>query len=178
MMVRSLCETLENAEEKWRDSSPEWKRKLEKVRIWQAGERERQRRAERIRGAKKSSLEEEARTADDRTWESTFDESKPSEEFSFIGSQVAYSVADLDKEIAALQWSSSTPEWAYRALRRGIAVHHSGMNKGYRSMVERYAHIACLLDSMPKLPASLFRLRFLSVVIATGESSLLTVVSA
>ncbi|KZV68765.1 P-loop containing nucleoside triphosphate hydrolase protein [Peniophora sp. CONT] len=154
-MARSLCETLEEAEGKWRDSSPEWKRKLEKVRVWQAGERERQRRAERIRGAKKSSQEEEARTAEDRSWESTFDESQPSEEFSFIGSQTAFSLADLEKEIDSLRWSSSIPEWAYHALRRGIAVHHSGMNKGYRNLVER-----------------LFRLRFLSVVIATGTLAL------
>ncbi|VDC05091.1 unnamed protein product [Peniophora sp. CBMAI 1063] len=155
MMARFLCQTLEVAESKWREESPEWKRKLEKVRIWQAAEKERQRRAERLRGAKKTSLEEEARTAEDRSWESTFDESQPSEEYSFVGSQTAFSLADLEKEIDSLRWSTSIPEWAYDALRRGIAVHHSGMNKGYRNLVER-----------------LFRLRFLTVVIATGTLAL------
>ncbi len=48
---------------------------------------------------------------------------------------------DLDDEIphadiAELRWTS-TPDFLFRALRRGIAVHHSGMNKTYRVFVER-----------------------------------------
>ena len=148
-MARTLCGALEDAENKWRESSPQWQRKLEKVRLWQAGERERQRRAERLRGAKKASLEEEARTAEDGSWESTFDESQPSEQFSFVGSQSAFTLADLEKEIDALRWSASIPKWAYQALRRGIAVHHSGMNKGYRNLVERCACMSYLLSVKP-----------------------------
>lgn len=149
-MAQSLCATLEDAEMKWRETSPEWKRKLEKVRIWQAGERERQRRAERLRGAKKASLEEEARASEDKSWESTFDPDQPSVEFSFVGSQVAFTLADLEKEIDTLRWTS-IPEWAYRALRRGIAVHHSGMNKHYRDLVERYACTMRLLEHIFEL---------------------------
>ena len=104
-MAQHLCETLEHAEHKWREISPEWKRKLEKVRIWQAAEKERQRRADRLREMKKSSLDEEARTADDRSWESTFDPDLPSKHFTFVGSQVSFSQADLEKEIDALRWT-------------------------------------------------------------------------
>ena len=33
------------------------------------------------------------------------------------------------------RWTG-TPDWAIRALRRGIAVHHAGMNKAYRTYIE------------------------------------------
>ena len=85
-MARALCEMLETAEAAWRNDSPEWKRKLAKVKVWQEGEKERQRRAERMRSAKKASLEEEARAAGDQPWESLFDPDQPSEQFSFVSS--------------------------------------------------------------------------------------------
>ncbi|KAI0310815.1 hypothetical protein OF83DRAFT_1252292 [Amylostereum chailletii] len=156
VMATRLCEHLESTEAEWRENSPEWQRKLAQWELWKSRDKERERRAEREKKTKKDpDGDNNPRQTDDRSWESSFDPDEPAPQFSFAGRYTAFSKVDLEEEIRALRWRSSIPEWAYRALQRGIGVHHSGMNKGYRSLVER-----------------LFRVRFLRVVIATGTLAL------
>jgi hypothetical protein len=68
------------------------------------------------------------------SWESSFDPKDPSPQFSFAGT--SYAKKELLADISSLRWTS-TPDFLFRALRRGVAVHHSGMNKTYRVLVER-----------------------------------------
>ena len=49
--------------------------------------------------------------------------------------KTTYDKASLESALDSLSWTT-TPRWAIEAIRRGIAVHHSGMNKGYRNLVE------------------------------------------
>ena len=44
----------------------------------------------------------------------------------------------VDNEIALLVRTSGVDGRILAALRRGIGIHHAGMNKGYRALVERY----------------------------------------
>ncbi|KAI0034854.1 hypothetical protein K488DRAFT_44574 [Vararia minispora EC-137] len=152
-MLISITSALSAAEKRWRNTSPEWKRKIEQWQRWKMGAKDRQRRAEKLKSLKKSA-EDEPTPTEDESWESSFDPDDPSPQFCFVGSYAAFSKSDLEKEIEDMRWRG-IPQWALNGLRRGIAVHHAGMNRAYRSLVER-----------------LFRVRFLQVVIATGTLAL------
>lgn len=141
-MLISVCDSLRAAEAGWRSRSPEWKQKVHRWKQWQAGAKERERRAERLKLLKKSA-DDDMRPTEEQSWESSFDPKEPSPQFCFIGSHAAFSRSDLEKEIQELRWRwRSSPDWAIEGLRRGIAVHHSGMNRAYRGLVERY--VFCL----------------------------------
>jgi superfamily II RNA helicase len=75
----------------------------------------------------------------EHSWENSFDPNEPSPQFSFTGI-TTYSRSDLAKNIQELRrWA---PDWALDALERGVGVHHAGMNKKYRSLVERCAKVS------------------------------------
>ncbi|EIW61285.1 P-loop containing nucleoside triphosphate hydrolase protein [Trametes versicolor FP-101664 SS1] len=150
-MAQAIIDVLEKTEERWRETNPEWKRKIKQFELWESKAKERERQADRLKKAKK---DDEPAADRDTSWEASFDPDDPSPQFSFAGSSQAFSKADLDDEIRSLGWTS-TPDWALKALRRGVGVHHSGMNKHYRTLVE-----------------SLYRSGFLRVVIATGTLAL------
>jgi hypothetical protein len=110
------------------------------------------------------------RIAPETSWESSFDPSEPSKDFSFAGNYISVSKEDVDNEIARLaRWSGVDPR-ALAALKRGIGVHHSGMNKAYRALVERYPICDSKLELLFTHVSSWFRQDYLRVVVATGTS--------
>lgn len=132
-MLSSLLETLEAAESEWKKTSPEWNRKIRAWEAWQAKAKVRERQADRESKNKREDdpgLPNEEETS----WQSSFDPDEPIERFSFSNPR-AYSKVELKKDIADL--SRLVQPQILLALKRGIAVHHSGMNKGYRALVER-----------------------------------------
>ena len=139
-MAQDLLQALETAEERWRQVDPEWNRKLREWEVWKLRAKERERLAERVKKQKKDSDEPDAASTHDSSWEQSFDPDDPSPQFSFAGTHTSYSKTELDSDIANLAWVSIQP-WAIACLRRGIAVHHAGMNKRYRSLVERWVFI-------------------------------------
>ncbi|RPD67074.1 P-loop containing nucleoside triphosphate hydrolase protein [Lentinus tigrinus ALCF2SS1-7] len=153
-MAQAILSVLEEAESKWRDTSPEWKRKIKQWEIWVSKAKERERQAGRLKKVKKDEDAPPAAEAD-TSWEASFNPDDPSPQFSFAGMSPAFTKEDLEDEIQSLARWSSAPEWALKALRRGVGVHHSGMNKHYRTLVE-----------------SLYRSGYLRVVIATGTLAL------
>ncbi|THH31062.1 hypothetical protein EUX98_g3125 [Antrodiella citrinella] len=154
VMAIHLLRTLEDNERKWRENSPEWTTKIRKWERWQAGAKARQRLSEKAAKKQKGEKEEDAPRAEPAsTWEETFNPDDPSSEFSFVGKST-YTMTDLENALNEMAWVS-IPQWALDALRRGIAVHHAGMNKAYRSLVE-----------------SLYRLGFVRVIICTGTLAL------
>jgi hypothetical protein len=70
-----------------------------------------------------------------------FDPDAPAEEFTFINWASKFSPSELDEEIKSLEKYTTTPRFLLEGLRRGVAVHHSGLNKGYRTLVERYVFL-------------------------------------
>ncbi len=120
------------AEGKWRDTSPEWRRKMEEWKNWQLVLAAQKAAAEK---SKSKTKDEMARDAGDAPRASAFDPTEPSDGFSFADA-FKYSKEELQADLHELRWTS-VPEWLKTALRRGIGVHHSGMNKAYRSLVER-----------------------------------------
>ena len=136
-MVSHILDTLEKAEEVWRAQSPEWKRKVGRWEAWQARQKNKERLAQRAGARKKDPDDEVHDESKDHSWESYFDPEDPSPQFSFANSS-AYPKEELLADIDSLSWTS-TPDFFLKALRRGVAVHHSGMNKTYRVLVERCA---------------------------------------
>jgi superfamily II RNA helicase len=136
IMAQDLLRALERAEEKWKHSSPEWNQKVRDWEMWKGRAKERERLAERAKKQKKDPDEPDAASAHDGSWEQSFNPGDPLPQFSFAGVHTSYSKSELDDDIAGLAWLSIQP-WAIACLRRGVAVHHAGMNKRYRSLVER-----------------------------------------
>ncbi|THH15047.1 hypothetical protein EW146_g5371 [Bondarzewia mesenterica] len=151
-MAMTIVQVLEEGEQAWRAKSEEWKTKIDRWEEWKVIEKERARRLSKMR---KDELEE-SKKMEDLSWESSFDPADPSPQFTFSTFPRGYGKQDLLEDIVDLLRRRITlPTWAVPALRRGVGVHHAGMNKAYRSLVER-----------------LFRIGFLRVVIATGTLAL------
>jgi ATP-dependent RNA helicase DDX60 len=140
---RHQCEThaqkilsfLEEAEEMWRATSPEWQIKLQAWEVYKSKAKDRERIKERSQRQRKDKDEGVTKIQEDTAWEAKFDPSDPSPEFSFAGVKTSYDKTSLDSDLRGLSWTS-TPDWAIAAIKRGVAVHHSGMNKKYRNLVE------------------------------------------
>lgn len=110
--------------------------KLEQWEAWKLAAKSRQREAER---ASRRNPEDPQEVSSSISWQSQFDPNDPSPEFSFANAKAGYSKEELRKDIAiAARQSNPWPEYLVLALQRGIAVHHAGMPRGYRSLVERY----------------------------------------
>jgi ATP-dependent RNA helicase DDX60 len=136
LIAKDLLEDLQEAEHKWRLNSLEWQRKISRWNEWKTGEKLRQKVAERAKKGKKSEDEEPERPSVDTSWEASFDPADPSAQFSFAGLS-KYSKDELEEEITRMmRWKDIEP-WVADALRRGIAVHHAGMAKSYRALIER-----------------------------------------
>jgi len=145
-MASHLLEVLEKAEQVWREQSPEWKRKVSQWEAWQVRQKNEERMAQKAAARKRDPDDEAPQHSKDHTWESYFDPQDPSPQFSFA-SHSAYPKRSLLEDIEDMKWA--TPSVFLRALWRGIGVHHSGMNKLYRVLVERCAPL--VLTHYPKL---------------------------
>ena len=137
IMAQDLVAALELAEETWRESSTMWTQKIRDWEIWKLRAKERERLEERAKRQKKDSDAPES-SGSYGSWEQSFDPDDPSPQFSFAGHTGSYTKTDLESDIKSISWIPSIQPWVLACLRRGIAVHHSGMNKRYRSLVERY----------------------------------------
>ena len=134
-MASHILKTLENAEKVWRAKSPEWEGKIGRWEAWKTRQKNKKRLAQKATARKRDADDEMLQEGENHSWESYFDPKDPSPQFSFACAS-AYAKEELLEDIKSLSWTS-TPDFLFRALRRGIAVHHSGMNKTYRVLVER-----------------------------------------
>ncbi|KAF9270868.1 P-loop containing nucleoside triphosphate hydrolase protein [Marasmius fiardii PR-910] len=153
IMAWSLTRALAIAEKKWRETSPQWKSKLVQVEKWREQEKSRQRQREREARQKKDKDDVREDTSS-TSWEASFNENDPSPDFSLAG-RFSGTKQDLHRLFWRLRKWGNTPGWALLALKRGIAVHHAGMSKMYRTTIE-----------------NLFRQGFISVMISTGTLAL------
>ncbi|KAB5588619.1 DEAD/DEAH-box helicase [Ceratobasidium theobromae] len=151
--AKALLKALQDGERTWRKSNPRWVEKIKQWEEWKLHAKSRQREAERASRQKQVEPQEAQNSS---TWHSTFDPNDPSPEFSFANLKCGYSKEDLKKDIYwTKRQQNPWPDYLMMALERGIAVHHAGMPKGYRVLVE-----------------SLFRLGYCRVVISTGTLAL------
>jgi hypothetical protein len=156
----SVLRQLVEAEEQWKKGS-QWKKLIEGYEKYQEMKDKKLRKP--AKPAKKSKDDDdEGGSKTDRMREESsdgasiydlFDPEAPQADFTFANPKQLQK-ADLDGYVRSLRWKHIREE-LIELLRRGIGVHHAGMNRKYRQCVEM-----------------LFRKGFLRVVIATGTLSL------
>ncbi|KAI0139834.1 P-loop containing nucleoside triphosphate hydrolase protein [Xylariaceae sp. FL1272] len=155
--ARALLAILNSAETEYKANSSDWKKKIADFEAWQRSQSRL-----KTRAPKKSKNQDDdgnkldrlrdAANQESSQWDK-FDPDEPLPKFSFA-EVMKLSREELDEMLATLDEEKIQPELLI-ALRRGIGVHHSGMNRRYRQVVEM-----------------LFRRGFLTVVIATGTLAL------
>lgn len=133
--LRTLQEQLTRAENSWKDSSPDWKKKLAEYERWKKTNSQK----DKMASAAKSRPREEPElskidlmresSTEASKWES-FDPDAPLDAFSFAN-RTAMLGSELASLVKRLSDANQDPV-IVGALRRGIAVHHAGMNRGYR----------------------------------------------
>lgn len=163
-----ICEEvvsqLQSAEEKQVKSGPKWAKTLERfeeykkvkaknnARNAKATSKKTKLQGEGDEKGSKNDLEREGADDGVSKWES-FDPDAPSENYHFAD-YTKVLASDLDIYVKQLR-RREVPEYLIGALARGVGVHHAGMNRKYRQVVE-----------------ILFRKGFLRVIIATGTLAL------
>lgn len=161
----SLIQQLIKAETQWKKSSPTWKAKLAGFEKWKAeqakmaGKRQTKKTpAKKSKGddgddpsSKMDKLQDVA--SDEVNPYASFDPDAPVDGFHFASRHKA-EASELNIYFRQMKWRG-LPSWLIDGLERGIGVHHAGMNRKYRQVVEM-----------------LFRKGYLRVVIATGTLAL------
>ncbi|OTA98900.1 hypothetical protein M426DRAFT_325608 [Hypoxylon sp. CI-4A] len=160
-LLRTLLDTLESAEAKYKDNSPVWKGKITEFEKWQKHRVKAQAKTEKLvharqgkddEGMSKLDMDREMGNQEESPWNS-FDPHAPLTEFNFADTTKLTKV-ELEERLATLKYHNIRPQFV-EALRRGMGVHHAGMNRQYRQVVEM-----------------LFRKGYLTIVVATGTLAL------
>ncbi|KAF2165304.1 hypothetical protein M409DRAFT_67177 [Zasmidium cellare ATCC 36951] len=164
-ICKAVVEQLESAELKQRKTGPKWAKTLEAWEQWKKLKaKQASSKASKAKATKKSKDDDD----DDKTskldnqrdeaggeetkWES-FDPEAPQEGYHFAD-HTKVQTSELEIYIRQLR-RRDVPQWLISSLTRGIGVHHAGMNRKYRQVVE-----------------ILFRKGFLRVIVATGTLAL------
>ncbi|PHH83095.1 hypothetical protein CDD82_3630 [Ophiocordyceps australis] len=154
----SLVNQLEKSETQWKESSPQWKKKIKDYDEWlkNSSKTKKEKRPSRPgkddAGQSKLDMIRDEANKETSSWAS-FDPDAPLEAFSFAN-RAKLLDSELESHIQRLKEAELDPKFVV-GLRRGLAVHHAGMNRTYRQVVE-----------------ILFRKGFLRVVMATGTLAL------
>ncbi|KAF2742177.1 P-loop containing nucleoside triphosphate hydrolase protein [Sporormia fimetaria CBS 119925] len=161
-MCKTLMEHLVSAETAWKETSPKWKSMLATHEMWKKAMAKADKRKPPKVPKKSGKGDDEVLTKADLARETaegeaspwaSFDPENPVDGFHFADHK-KLTQDDLAKHMKELI-RREVPEWLLNGLRRGIGVHHAGMNRKYRQVVE-----------------ILFRKGYLRVVIATGTLAL------
>lgn len=151
-LLDAVLMKLESAEKAWKESSKEWQKDIKDYELWKASKDKRKMPKKTTEKRTKDEKMREEANADVSRWE-LFDPDWPLDQFSFAdGSRLGRS--ELVEFIKSLEGENIRP-YLFSALKRGVAVHHAGMNRRYRQVVE-----------------ILFRKGYLTAVVATGTLAL------
>ncbi|KAI1003894.1 putative helicase [Podosphaera aphanis] len=156
----AILDQLIEAESIWKNSSA-WKKMIEGYEKWKEQKLKKPKRPLKPTKKTKADDDEGASKLDRMRDESgdgasiydLFDPDAPQEGFTFANHK-QLPKSELEQHVEALEWKNISAG-LINLLKRGIGVHHSGMNRKYRQCVE-----------------ILFRRGFLRVIIATGTLSL------
>lgn len=140
--LHAVVSQLERAEVVWKGASPQWIKKLSEYNTWQKQDAAQKARAEKLqtKPSKSRSQDDDASSNIDRMrqgsaepskWAS-FDPDAPLEMFSFAD-HTKLSNSELDDFISTLN-DDKVDARLVAALRRGVAVHHAGLNRQYRQV--------------------------------------------
>ncbi|KAL5884446.1 hypothetical protein ACKVWC_003418 [Pyricularia oryzae] len=136
-IMRFVIAKLEEYELRWKNTSKEWLKTMSEYETWK---RSQEKSTKAPAAVKMSTLDEdvskldiirEQTTKDASKWE-YFDPDQPLPRFSFADSRACPS-EDLEGLLKRLRWSNLHPTFI-NGLKRGVGVHHAGMNRQYRQV--------------------------------------------
>ncbi|GAA5961336.1 hypothetical protein JCM3765_004378 [Sporobolomyces pararoseus] len=128
---KRISKDLEAAEDKWRKASPAYKERVARAK---AAEKSAAKKAKAVESSTVNRKQEEEAARMGVVEEvSTFDPDAPSEEFTFVGKGISH--IEFKKDVDELLWLDMDP-LIINALRRGVGIHHAGMPRRYRVLVE------------------------------------------
>ncbi len=137
-VLKQVLEQLERAENQWKRTSPEWAKTMASFRGWKLQSKLQAKKTTSLRIEKgqdkddrvsKADVAREEGNREHSRWES-FNPDAPVGMFSFAD-QTKLDTATLEKAISRLNRIKLDPYFV-KGLRRGLAVHHAGMNRLYR----------------------------------------------
>lgn len=136
--VKGMLSTLQEAELAFKESDATWKKKLNEFGQWQKQKRSslenqsfsRPKRDDERTLSKLEVVRQEA-SAETSPWEG-FNPEWPLNQFSFADTK-AMKQKEFDDLMGSLD-ADKVQAWLIAALRRGLGVHHAGMNRRYRQM--------------------------------------------
>ena len=163
-IAKALLQQLSDAEKRWKDTSPGWRAKLVAFEKWKL-EKEKlgNKRVPKVAPKKKGKNDgdDDPPSKSDKIQDAASEESNPFANFDPDAPIDGFHFAAKHRtptELYDYLWQMKRrglAPWLSLALLRGIGVHHAGMNRKYRQVVEM-----------------LFRQGYLTVVIATGTLAL------
>ncbi|GAA5972085.1 hypothetical protein JCM11641_002488 [Rhodosporidiobolus odoratus] len=130
-LAKRISKDLEAAEDRWRRNSTTFKERVARAKAAEKAAAKKAKAAETSTVNRKQ--EEEAARMGVTEEVSTFDPEAPSEEFTFVGKGISH--LEFKKDVDELLFLDMDP-WIINALRRGVGVHHAGMPRRYRVLVE------------------------------------------
>jgi superfamily II RNA helicase len=167
-LARGVIRELKENEKVWKANSPAWKKKMSAWEEYKASQELLAKKAPVAKSKKKTKRGGDDDDEEERVSKTDLAREAASSDFSLLASfdpktpLDGYHFADWKKlqasELAEYQKDLTRRgvlKWLIKALARGVGVHHAGMNRKYRQVVEM-----------------LFRKGFLRVVIATGTLAL------
>ncbi|KAI9840404.1 MAG: hypothetical protein M1838_004074 [Thelocarpon superellum] len=162
-VCQALLSQLKSSEEQWKATSPKWKAMVKGWETWKKANEKMKFKKPAKTSSKKGGADAEGGVSKaDQAKDNASEEQNPYESFNPDAPSDLFSFADKRKlqtsELSQYFWQLERKgvwPWLLEALTRGIGVHHAGMNRKYRQVVE-----------------ILFRKGYLRVVIATGTLAL------
>ena len=130
-IVSHIFSTLRLAERKYRETDPTWIAKMAEFEEWKKAQTAKKKKVVIIDQGGKAELERQAASRDISKWE-RFDPSAPLARFSFADA-TKMSGEELEERLRTIQTGAVRPRFI-SALRRGLGVHHAGMNRQYRQV--------------------------------------------
>ncbi|KAM0200221.1 hypothetical protein ACHAPI_002645 [Fusarium lateritium] len=161
---------LQAAEDTFKRNDEAWHQKVQAFEQWK---REKESGRARVRpkvveeGVSKLDLAREDASVEFSAWES-FNPDTPLEHFSFAGTKTMQQ-KDFNDLVKSLS-KDKVAGWLVEALRRGLGVHHAGMNRRYRQVFVKMSFEDTMTNKISV--EMLFRQGYLRIVVATGTLAL------
>lgn len=138
-IAKSILDRLQLSETSWKKESPKWKSIMEGYEKWRAASMVKAPKAVKAKKSgdkdaertSKADMERDSAEREGSRYES-FDPEAPCEEFSFADTTKVLD-SEMKDYVKQLEWKGITG-WLISALKRGVGVHHAGMNRKYRQM--------------------------------------------